>query len=182
MRARSWMAALALIGVTSILIGRGFSAQGPNPAQTNPPKNSEEAKPETEAPKPADSQFARIRLNLVIAGLGQDGCMVEVKPANAGCKFRPPAPLRVSSEGRTELELKDVEIRTPTRLVPWRSPFVSPVKPPRPSIAGSGWRIDPRPPRKRRPHRSPPLRATSARGWPLSMMGRHASKSPRAAL
>ncbi len=112
MRARSWMAALALIGVTSILIGRGFSAQGTNPAQTNPPKNSSEAGPQTEAPKPSDSQYARIRLNLVIAGLGQEGCMVEVKPANAGCKFRAPAPLRVSSEGRTELELKDVEIRS----------------------------------------------------------------------
>ena len=112
MRARSWMAALALLGVTSILIGRGFSAQGPNPSQTSPPKNSDEARPQTEAPKPSDSQYARIRLNLVIAGLGQEGCMVEVKPANPGCKFRAPAPLRVSSEGRTEIELKDVEIRS----------------------------------------------------------------------
>ena len=49
MRARSWMAALALIGVTSILIGRGFSAQGPNTAQTSPPKNSSEAGPQTKA-------------------------------------------------------------------------------------------------------------------------------------
>ncbi len=31
----------------------------------------------------------RVNLELRIAGLGQDGCEIEIKPANAGCKFEP---------------------------------------------------------------------------------------------
>ena len=30
-----------------------------------------------------------VNLELRIAGLGQDGCEIEIKPANAGCKFEP---------------------------------------------------------------------------------------------
>jgi len=119
MRARSWMAALALIVGTSILIGRGLSAQGLSPAQPksqkDEPKISQETQPQTEAPKSPDSRLALIKLNLVIAGLGQEGCEVEVKPANAGCKFRSPSPQHITSEGKTTFELKEVEIRSADR-------------------------------------------------------------------
>jgi hypothetical protein len=121
MRARSWMAALGLIGVTSILIGRGLSAQGPGSGQKpGPTKNHEkpqEMPSRTDSPgpkgkaKPSDSHFARVRLNLVIEGLGKAGGDVEVKPANAGCRFRIPSPEHVRSEGQAKMELKDVEIR-----------------------------------------------------------------------
>ena len=113
------MAALALIGVTSILIGRGLSAQGPaqKPGPTKDPEKPQEMPSRTEAPKPnakakpSDSHFTRVHLNLVIAGLGLEGCDVEVKPANAGCRFRVPSPHHVSSGGQARIELKDVEIR-----------------------------------------------------------------------
>ena len=59
------------------------------PSRTGPPKPK--AKPKVKA-KPTDSHFTRVQLNLVIAGLGLEGCDVEVKPANAGCKFRVPSP------------------------------------------------------------------------------------------
>ena len=116
MRARSWMAALALIVGTSILIGRGLSAQGLSSAQQkvqeNEPKKSQESRPQTESPKPPDSHVALIKLNLLIAGLGQDGCDVEVKPANAGCKFRAQSSQHITSEGKATFELKEVEIRS----------------------------------------------------------------------
>ncbi len=119
MRARSWMAALALIGVTSILIGRGLSAQGPGGApkpdqskdQEKPHKMPSRTEAEKPKPKPSDTHFARVQLNLVIAGLGLEGCDVEVKPANAGCRFRVASPQHISSAGQAKLELKDVEIR-----------------------------------------------------------------------
>jgi hypothetical protein len=119
MRARSWMAALALIGGTSILIGRGLSAQGPGAAQ-KPGQSKDREKPQEmpsqpDAPKPkaktSDSHFARVQLNLVIAGLGNAGCDVDVKPANAGCKFRVSSPQHIAQAGQAKLDLKDVEIR-----------------------------------------------------------------------
>ncbi len=116
MRARSWMAALALIVGTSILIGRGLPAQGWSPAQEkgqkNEPKKSAETRPQTEPSKPPGSHFALIKLNLWIAGLGQQGCDIEVKPANAGCKFRVPSTQHISSEGKATFELKEIEIRS----------------------------------------------------------------------
>jgi hypothetical protein len=119
MRARSWMAALGLIGVTSILIGRGLSAQGPGSAQTpgsaKDREKTQEMPSRPDAPKPmaraSDSHFDRVQLNLVIQGLGKSGGDVEVKPANAGCKFRVPPPQHVSTGGQAKMELKDVEIR-----------------------------------------------------------------------
>jgi hypothetical protein len=123
MRAKSWMAALGLIGVTSILIGRGLSAQGTVSAQKSAPSKDQEriqempSRADTPKPNPrakakaSDSHFDRVQLNLVIQGLGAKGGDVEVKPANAGCKFRIPPPQHVPPEGQTKMDLKDVEIR-----------------------------------------------------------------------
>jgi hypothetical protein len=58
-----------------------------------------------------------VQLDLVIAGLGQAGCDVEVKPGNASCKFRAlnergaEAGQHVPSDGRAHLQLRDVELR-----------------------------------------------------------------------
>jgi hypothetical protein len=130
MRARSWMAALALIGAASVLmIGRGWSAQAPGPAQEpGQPKEAkgtpaqEKSAPESaqdeaksgstpEKRKASATQFPAVQLNLVIAGLGTEGCDVEVKPANAGCKFRPTSAEHVPSDGRATIKLRDVELR-----------------------------------------------------------------------
>jgi hypothetical protein len=61
--------------------------------------------------KATGSHFPAIQLNLVVAGLGTKGCDVEVKPANASCKFRPSAIEHVSSDGRAAIKLRDVELR-----------------------------------------------------------------------
>jgi hypothetical protein len=121
MRARSWMAALALVVGTSFAVGRAMPAlvtnqKAPDKTQAN---ETERAKPRPESadPKPSGTAIASIELTLFIAGLGSDGCDIEIKPGNASCKFRPMYGKRgessqhVSSDGRAKLELRDVELR-----------------------------------------------------------------------
>lgn len=124
MRVRSWMAALALTA-TAIPIGRGLSAWGQGTTQSSAPAKSSGEKPATGAAKtrggeksspasektPAGSNLPTIQLNLAIAGLGIKGCDVEVKPANAGCRFRPTPVTHVPSGGKISLNLREVEIR-----------------------------------------------------------------------
>ena len=113
------MAALALLGGTSIVVGRGLLAGAPNPSQAQPPSQDRAddcngppaSRPSAEAPRSPETTFTAVRLNLVIAGLGREGCDVEVKPANPGCKFRTAAPRHVAADGRAMLELRDVELR-----------------------------------------------------------------------
>ena len=176
MRVRSWMAALALIVGASILIGRGLSAQGLNPPQEkrqkNEPKPSPESSPETEEPKPSDSRIALVKLNLLIAGLGQNGCEVEVKPANPGCKFRVPSVQHITSEGKAIFELKDVEIRsadhTFTMAITVREPGQAA------KTVYRGFRMANRTAtsagRHRQPRPFPPSPAISAPGWRVLVM------------
>ncbi len=128
MRARSWMAALALIAGTSIAVGHAMPALNPMDDQVKdqPPTVTETIRPEPAAePTPPNSVIQAVRLNLEIAGLGREGCDVEVKPGNASCKFRvvyltkeratapkgKSALQHVSSEGHAFVELRDVELR-----------------------------------------------------------------------
>jgi hypothetical protein len=122
------MAALALIGASSILIGRGLSAQGAGRAQEASPSKSAKTPSAKSFPDPGrgepqgpDSRLQKgrdagpslpvVELDLAIAGLGSQGCDVEVKPANPSCKFRPSPTKHVSSDGHAKIELKDVELR-----------------------------------------------------------------------
>ncbi len=120
MRARSWMAALALVVGTSIAVGRAMSALVTSPA----PDQAEAQATPTEEPrsqaadsKPADLRIPAVRLDLVIAGLGRAGCDVNVKPGNASCKFcalnenGTEGRQHVSSDGYAKLRLRDVELR-----------------------------------------------------------------------
>jgi hypothetical protein len=121
------MAALALIGTTSIVIGRGLSAPASGPVQEpSPPKQANKA-PETstekspKSPQPpgsptqnrkaSGSHYPTIQIVLAVAGLGSEGCDVEIKPANPSCKFRSPAPQHVPSSGQVKINLRDVELR-----------------------------------------------------------------------
>lgn len=66
MPSRSWMAVLALaaFGLAAVPTGHAPAADAPPVVNT-------------------------VNLELRIAGLGQGGCEIEIKPANAGCKFEP---------------------------------------------------------------------------------------------
>jgi hypothetical protein len=120
MRARSWMAALALIVGTLIAVGRAVPALVSSPAQDQgQAQDATQAEPrsQTTSPKPPDSRIPAVQLDLVIAGLSREGCDVEVKPGNASCKFRAlnergaEGRQHVSSAGRAKLQLRDVELR-----------------------------------------------------------------------
>jgi hypothetical protein len=128
MRARSWMAALALIAGTSIAVGRAMPASSPAEDHGQgqpPPADQPAARSQTSDPKPAEKPIKAVLLNLEIAGLGRGGCDVEVKPGNASCRFHAVNMTRsggklvrgkvgaqhVSSVGHAVLELQDVELR-----------------------------------------------------------------------
>jgi hypothetical protein len=141
------MAALALVVATSFAVGRAVqafvTAQTPGKAQASDAEQitaseAERAKsrPDNPDPKPSGTTIPWIELNLVIAGLGPEGCDVELKPGNASCKFRPVYGKRgesrqhVANEGRAKLELRDVELRgadrTCTVAITVREPKQSP--------------------------------------------------------
>jgi hypothetical protein len=128
MRARSWMAALALIAGTSIAVGRAMPASSPTEDQGQEQPQQDDrpaAKSQTTDAKPADKPIKAVLLNLEIAGLSPEGCDVEVKPGNASCRFQAINMTRnggklerakegaqhVSSVGHAVLELQNVELR-----------------------------------------------------------------------
>ena len=90
MRARSWMAALALIAGTSIAVGRAMPVPVsiPDDGQGRP-QEPDQSKPRaaTTDAKPPAKPIPAVMLNLEIAGLGSDGCDVEVKPATRVAGF-----------------------------------------------------------------------------------------------
>jgi hypothetical protein len=131
MRARSWMAALALIAGTGMFAGRALPSLGRSttpiqePVQTPAPKQAEPKAARKDESRPADSQPSALQLKLAIAGLGREGCDVEVKPGNASCRFRvlnvteqgevfkkgAEGPQHVSSNGYAHMELRDIQLR-----------------------------------------------------------------------
>ena len=128
MRARSWMAALALIAATSIAVGRAMPAPSPTEEpgqQSTQQTDPSSASSQTSAPKPSEPPIKSVLLNLEIAGLGHEGCDVEVTPGNSSCKFRvinlareggklvraKDGAQHVSSVGHAVLELQNVELR-----------------------------------------------------------------------
>ncbi len=126
MRARSWMAALALIGGTSIAVGRALPplVAGPTQAQGQPQAAvpPEPPAPTSQSTSP-EGRIKSVQLNLVVAGLTPDGCDIEVKPGNASCRFRvfndagKESRQHVPSSGRAQIELRDVELRGADRTV-----------------------------------------------------------------
>jgi hypothetical protein len=128
MRARSWMAALALIAGTSIAVGRAMPASSPieDHGQEQPQQDDRPAaRSQTTDAKPADKPIKAVVLILEIAGLSPEGCDVEVKPGNASCRFQAinmtknggnlerakEGAQHVSSLGKAVLELQNVELR-----------------------------------------------------------------------
>jgi hypothetical protein len=122
MRARSWMAILALVVSSSVLVARGVPARGARSSQEadDAPRQSPKGSTpltQTTAPQAADAVIPAVQLNLVIAGLGRAGCDVEIKPGNRSCRFRAVGENgsggrhHVAPEGKAKLELRDVELR-----------------------------------------------------------------------
>ncbi len=149
MRARSWMAALALIGASSILHRTGISAQAPGRRRSRARRKRRRRRRtgrRAGSPKPARSpspglsprSARRPRRNSPpssstspIAGLGTDGCDVEVKPANA--ELQVPAVGRRSTSpptARPRSSCATSSSAAPTRRAPMAITVREPGQPP----------------------------------------------------
>lgn len=112
----SWRALALAAGFWLVFVTPGSAlgagdgdAAAPSP---EPALKAEKPQAESTAPEPkiaAKSQGRKIELKLVIAGLGSEGCEVEVKPGNPAVEFKPQT-FRVPSNGRASVTLKDVEL------------------------------------------------------------------------
>lgn len=69
------------------------------------------------APESAKAGDGRqVKLEVLVAGLGAQGCDVEVKPAHPACTFRPAPPMHMDRSGQIlPIVLEDVETRSADR-------------------------------------------------------------------
>ena len=110
------MAGLTLSAGVLVVIGLGTPAilgQAPRNAENEkrqqpPPKVSKvEKAPEKEEARRTES----VTLSLKIAGLGAEGCDVEIKPATPACRFKP-ITRHIDPSGKPEnIVIKDLEVR-----------------------------------------------------------------------
>ncbi len=113
MQIRSWMATLVLLAGSAGLLDSEGLAQTSSPAQApatagRPDEERDKAKnPDPQAPPRAGQA---VDLTLLIAGLGRDGCDVEIKPGNRNCRFSPQTQ-HVRSQGKASFHFRDVELR-----------------------------------------------------------------------
>src|SRR5208282_818976 len=105
MQVRSWMAAAVLVAGSTVLLS-GMARSQKSGSDPNPPgaPGQNAGTPKTQAgqnlsvpEKRPTANPQTVELTLIIAGLGQDGCQVEIKPGNQSCRFRPQR-LRVESQ------------------------------------------------------------------------------------
>lgn len=111
MHVGSRMAALVLLaGSTGFLFVEAMAQKsgpqdkGPGTATLAPPDHKPAEKPAA----PADART--VELTLMIAGLGRNGCEVEVKPGSRACRFKPQS-VHVSTQGKASFSFRDVEVR-----------------------------------------------------------------------
>src|SRR5690349_2094905 len=115
MELRSWMATLVLAVGPAVLVGVPVTGQQAGPDQkrvtAERPAQPETRKTTDGTIKPAQSAGAApVELNLLIAGLGHDGCEVEIKPGNRGSRFQAQTQ-HIGASGKACFTFRDVEVR-----------------------------------------------------------------------
>ena len=115
MQLRSWMATLVLAAGTSFLLELPVRAQqaGPDqgPTKAGSPDQARSQGAPVATDKTAQPPGAHpVELILAIAGLGRDGCEVEVKPGNRGSRFQPQSQ-HIGASGKASFVFRDVEVR-----------------------------------------------------------------------
>jgi hypothetical protein len=113
------MAILVLVAAATALFGLAARAQktsadqalaeAGNEVATKPAVKPAETSPSRDA-KGEGSQVHCLELTLIIAGLGQEGCEIEVKPGNRGSRFQPQHK-HVGAKGEARFLFKDIELR-----------------------------------------------------------------------
>ena len=115
---RSWTATLLLVAGTPVLLGLAAWAQKTSVDQAPPEADSQVAhkpapRPEETSSREAKGEGSRmhcLELHLIIAGLGQEGCEIEVKPGNRGSRFQAQRK-HVGAKGEAHFLFKDIELR-----------------------------------------------------------------------
>jgi hypothetical protein len=112
MQVKSWSSALVLAVGTSLFLGLQTLAQNvsSDPAQVKPAAKPQEKTGAKDQGQPDGSTGHPVELNVMIAGLGRDGCDVEVKPGNRGSRFQAQT-LHVRSQGKARFLFRDIELR-----------------------------------------------------------------------
>jgi hypothetical protein len=114
MQVRSWKAAFVVTLAASLTGGAVGLARSQEPAESDRPRVAtevrEKAAPKENEKRPAAAQAPAVELHLMIAGLGRDGCDVEVKPGTRSCRFQPQTQ-HVAPHGKASLVFRDVEFR-----------------------------------------------------------------------
>jgi hypothetical protein len=114
MQVRTWKAAFVSAFAAGLTAVAAAGARAQEPARNDRPTVAtevlERAEPKDGPKRPATAQARAIELNLMIAGLGRDGCEVEVKPGTRSCRFQPQTQ-HVASHGKASLVFHDVEFR-----------------------------------------------------------------------
>ncbi len=118
MQVRSWMAAAVLVAGSTLLLSGMARSQKTGSDQTPPGAPGQDTgTPRTQDSRNPSGQEKRlaantqtVKLSLMIAGLGQDGCQVEIKPGSQSCRFQPQR-MRVESQGEAKFVFRDIELR-----------------------------------------------------------------------
>jgi hypothetical protein len=115
MQGRSWMAALTVASAMIAVLEIVPSARADEPKTTTKIAAKPEKKAESKKAKATPSAPTYVvRLDLKIAGLSGKGCDVEIKPGNAGCKFKA-VTQHIDSDGTASVKFKDVETESADR-------------------------------------------------------------------
>jgi hypothetical protein len=113
MLVRSWKAALVLTVSLTAMTAQVSRAQEPSKAQDglhSRPEAEAKAEPGDAAKRQPGVETRAVELNLMIAGLGRDGCDIEVRPGTRSCRFQPQV-LHIASHGKASLNIREVEFR-----------------------------------------------------------------------
>ncbi|MFO0893165.1 MAG: hypothetical protein U0790_29010 [Isosphaeraceae bacterium] len=110
MELRSWTATLAFAAGLLLVPHARATSQGPAQNPEAPKVAAKAEAPEASRdPQPDAPAGQSVKLNVMIAGLGRDGCDVEVKPGNRSCRFKPQVK-HVGSRGELSFQFKDIEV------------------------------------------------------------------------
>ena len=118
MQVRSWMAAVVLLAGSTVLLsgvalsqksGSDQPAVGAEVQTAATPKTRDSQNPSVQERKPT-ANTQTVELSLLIAGLSQEGCEVEIKPGTRSTRFQPQH-LHVESQGKAKFVFRDIEVR-----------------------------------------------------------------------
>lgn len=104
----------ALTSTLSLALAVGLLSAAGRVGRADEPPAPAPATSATTVPAETTAATSKVELYLAIAGLGPQGCDVEIKPAHPGCKFRTVVQ-HVSQGGKAKVAINDAQSRSADR-------------------------------------------------------------------